>query len=543
MHARTSARFFHGNAFADIHREVLIDGPARQRELLAVSREQVRAQERAAKAIAESNLNAAGAISNEILMQTGRLEAALDSLGDTICGSITQNTDRLIAQLQALESSICSHLSEINWELRQQRVVLKDILRTLRSNRNVEAQQLVQQGVRHYANGEFLEARERFERALDFDTTDYQVLMNLGYVAVNLEDPEAALKWFKKASVLPPDLDASSRAAALAAVARSYYVLEQYSHAARSISDAHGIANKAANAYLAGTYHALALQVPQCLHWLRISIESEPAYIARAAVDPDLEGVRADVLAMICQLCVDARQSAEQSLKQARQEASNACQHAMIRESACSSIQMQLQCARRSFRGHSYSEYRLCVHNATMLRKAVSNLLSLTCKSDAIARKEREVLSLQKETQAISKRRADLGGFRNENFASRHWMAVSLLVIYSGPSVTLGATNGVEGMLLGILWPLLLGLGVISILLHGDLKGVPDVGAIVGGIILGCVAAVMVFISAVAKSERIKSLNAKILDVGEVSHRAEAKLAALFQECDDLKYQLDLIQV
>ncbi|PIQ44876.1 MAG: hypothetical protein COW04_10630 [Deltaproteobacteria bacterium CG12_big_fil_rev_8_21_14_0_65_43_10] len=151
--------------------------------MLQLAQHQIEVQKAASRAVVQSNIAGAQIISNEIAQQTRILE---NMIGGMTLG-IAAAADQISDSIDILGDRLCAELAEIRWQLSQQNESLEKILDLLRNSRNNEAQQLVKQGVRHYVHGEYLESEERFRKALDFDTTDYQVLMNLAYTPIFAE--------------------------------------------------------------------------------------------------------------------------------------------------------------------------------------------------------------------------------------------------------------------------------------------------------------------------------------------------------------------
>lgn len=174
-----SRRFAYGkwDEASTLINEVEYGIPRRQRELIDLSQRQLKAQRQAAQDISRSNIEAADIIAGEISRQTEELGDLISQVGGNIVSAIDQFCDRL-----------CIELVEIRWELAQITDKLDQMLYVLRNSRNNEARQLVEQGVRHYLIEEYPEAESRFLRALDFDTTDYQVLMNIAFIEVHKEN-------------------------------------------------------------------------------------------------------------------------------------------------------------------------------------------------------------------------------------------------------------------------------------------------------------------------------------------------------------------
>lgn len=168
--------------------ELVYGVPRRQNELIAIGRQQLEIQRSTAEEIVRSNIDAADIIAAEINQQTAALETSLQSLSDKVTSSVSDAADQVCWSIDILGARLCACLDEIKWQLAQIGTTLSGILSTLRQSRSNEARQLVEQGLRHYINGQYEQAEERFRLALIQDTTDYQVLLNLGLIAVKKKD-------------------------------------------------------------------------------------------------------------------------------------------------------------------------------------------------------------------------------------------------------------------------------------------------------------------------------------------------------------------
>lgn len=304
--------------------ELFYEGPRRQRQLIALAQQQLEGQKFAAREIAGSNLAGAKMVVNSINQQSEVLASAIDEMRVGFSRDITQAASDIASAIDWLGDRVCASLDEIRWQLAQMSKTLDGILATLRGSRNNEAKQLVRQGLRHFDNGEFAEAEERFRRALDFDSTDYQVLLNLAFIEIHKDDAVQACAYFRKALTLPdPDsLDDNAKTRALWAWARLYY-------AERDFGKAFEIANQmlaiepvplAASLFTVGVYAGLAGNVSLCLANIRAAIQADNTYFAKAAVEPDLVGLRPSVLQLLSEMAAHVEAETRGELEGFRQD-------------------------------------------------------------------------------------------------------------------------------------------------------------------------------------------------------------------------------
>jgi len=304
--------------------ELIYKAPRRQMEMIHLARQQIDAQKNASQEIVKSNLIGAKIIANEIEQQTEALDRTINQVGDRISSSITLAADQISDALDVLGDRICVELSEIKWQLTQQNETLEKILEVLNKSRNNEAKQLVQQGLRHYVNDEFEEAEERFKLALKFDTTDYQVLMNLAFIELNKNNSSQAFSYFKKALSLPEDIDSSTKARTLWATARLYYAENDFNTAYTYAEEAfrHDSQKDPKTLYPLGVYASLTGKKSVALESIEQAILIDPSYFTKCSVDPDLQIIKEDILQMLGRLSSNAESKAKQMVDDIQNELS-----------------------------------------------------------------------------------------------------------------------------------------------------------------------------------------------------------------------------
>jgi len=278
--------------------------PRRQRQLIEIGRQQVEVQRASVQTIARSNIASAQIIAAEIQQQTLALDERLCKYSDRVSSSVMDAADQISSAIEFLGDRLCAYLGEIRWELAQQSETLAGILHVLRESRSNEARQLVEQGVRHYTNEQYDRAEERFKQAIEKDTTDYQVLMNLGLVAVHKGDSPAAVEFFRDALRLPASQDDYSKTRALLAIARVHYADSNYIEAHRVAAGAiesYGTSD-ASDLFVSATYAALSGLVDESVSALQACIRKDAIFFSRAAVEPDLEPFRGVVLELLSKL-------------------------------------------------------------------------------------------------------------------------------------------------------------------------------------------------------------------------------------------------
>lgn len=244
--------------------------------------------------------------------------ATIEGQTDELRATLDQSADRIASELAVQGDRICGSLEEIRWGVAQVGRTMDRLLQVALNSRTNEANQLVKQGVRHFVNEEYREAEERFLRALDYDSTDYQVLMNLGFIAVHKEHPDAAFTYFKKALTLPDSLDKPAKARALWALARVHYTQKRFAEAYATAEQAKALVKPelAADVLTLGVYAAplgnTGLAIRHCRKAL--TLDSSLYSTIAAYAELDLQPIRDKVMTLLARMTQDALTPATKTL-------------------------------------------------------------------------------------------------------------------------------------------------------------------------------------------------------------------------------------
>ena len=346
------------------------ENPGREMEIVHSARDQIHAQNTAGLEIAASNMCGAQVIAAEIEEQTLALDKTTAEILEEILDSIIFSADQISDSIDLLGDRLCIELSEIKWQLTQRVKTLDKILEVLNQNRKNEARQLVQQGLRHYINGEFEEAEERFRLALDFDTTDYQVLMNLAFIEIHKGNPSQAFNFFKKALSLPENLDPVCTARTLWAIARLHYAEKDFDRAYTYSEEAlkHEKQNDPGVFYKSGVYAAFAGKKSAALEKIERAILIDFSYFSKSSVDPDLQSIKQDIIELLDRLSVDAEFKATQLLKKVEYNLVSLENEGELenKDTFVDEIRKIVNCAIAGLRKPSYS---FCCHCISVMNK------------------------------------------------------------------------------------------------------------------------------------------------------------------------------
>lgn len=360
--------------------EMYIEGAKRQREMIYLARQQIDAQNLAAKNISQSNLIGAQIIAKELGHQTKVLDNSIKQVGNLIAEEVSASTEKITSAIDHLNDSLCFELSEIQWQLAQLNKTLEKILKVLSENRSNEARQLVQQGVRHFVNEEIDEAEERFKLALSFDTTDYQVLMNLGYIEIHKNNASEAISFFKKAINLPENINNASKVRALWTIARLYYAEQDFSKAFSYAEKGFQIDSVAPrNSYIFGVYAALSGNQKLAIKHINDAIIGNAIFFSKAAVDQDLEIIRNEILTLLGQIANDLKYKVEgtlDSIKNNFLDIKDICEISnTLKEKINEHINISTSFLKNT---SSYSELIRINKNISILHQTINKLRALT---------------------------------------------------------------------------------------------------------------------------------------------------------------------
>lgn len=291
---------------------------SRERRMEKLAEHQVAAQSYASNQIAKSQIKGANIVASEIKNQTAILEAAVVGIGNQISDVIQASADQISYMLDQVGDRICASLDEIKWELVQQNVISSQIFKVLHESRSNEARQLVNQGIRHYLNSQYDKAEERFKEALKFDTTDYQVLMNLGYIEIQKDNAAAAYDYFRDALNLPANLDSNTKADTIWAMARLRYAEKKFNEALTLSLEAIKLKDpiESRKLFTIGVYSALSGKDNEAIKYIRKAIAMDSSCFSIAASDPDLNGISGKILELLADISLNAKSKAEKLINE-----------------------------------------------------------------------------------------------------------------------------------------------------------------------------------------------------------------------------------
>lgn len=209
-----------------------------------------------------------------------------------------ETEESLVVAIQQITDYFGSALSEVRWSVERQLESTEQLLKVQLESLDNASRQYFEQGVKCYEAGEYELARERFNRALESDRTNYFAWQYLGFIAVAEDQADEAIRAFDLARKFARN--EQQQAQALTHLARSY-------HATQNDAIAADLARAATEACpdnprywydLAASSARLELR-KQAIAALREAIERDWTYWGIAVNDVDFEPLRQDVIQLL----------------------------------------------------------------------------------------------------------------------------------------------------------------------------------------------------------------------------------------------------
>ena len=169
----------------------------------------------------QSQMQSAKLLQRELQYQADHIVDAVDRGSADVVGAVQRACDYLGGQL-----------CEVRWAIERQTDISRQILEVLLTSLDNTSRQYWEQGVKCYETAEHEFARERFNRALDANRTNYFAYQYFGFIAVHEENSSEAIKNFDLARKFADS--GYHRALALSHLARSHHAAGNLPQAIKS---------------------------------------------------------------------------------------------------------------------------------------------------------------------------------------------------------------------------------------------------------------------------------------------------------------------
>lgn len=240
------------------------------------------------KRIAVSQKGAAEVVRAEVEYQNRMLLNVLQS-------AIGAGADAITGAIQDMCDYLGFELTEVRWAIERQTEVCRKILEVLLNSLDNASRQYFEQGLKCYENGEYDLAKERFERALDANRTNYFAYQYLGFIATVKDLGEDAVRNFELARKFTDK--EHLKALACLHLARAHYALGNRTMPVELSKEAADLVpSDAVFHYRLAQYCALAEMKPEAIKALRESCHLDMTYWTQASADKEFDMMREEVL-------------------------------------------------------------------------------------------------------------------------------------------------------------------------------------------------------------------------------------------------------
>ena len=247
-------------------------------------------------------------------MQSARLlQRELQYQADNTIDAIDRGSADVVGAVQKACDYLGGQLCEVRWAIERQSQLSQQILQVLLNALDNTSRQYWEQGVKCYETSEYDIARERFNRALDANRTNYFAYQYLGFIAVHEEKSSEALKNFELARKFADS--GYHRALALSHLARGYYATGDLPRAIQSaVSATEAAPDHAKFWYERAVFHVRGSNPEEAIQCLRRAIVGDWTYWSISISDANLEPIRQRVERLLEQMREEQRLIARQTL-------------------------------------------------------------------------------------------------------------------------------------------------------------------------------------------------------------------------------------
>ena len=247
-------------------------------------------------------------------MQSAKLlQRELQYQADNIVDAIDRGSADVVSAVQKACDYLGGQLCEVRWAIERQSQISQQILQVLLNALDNTSRQYWEQGVKCYETSEYDIARERFNRALDANRTNYFAYQYLGFIAVHEEKSPEALKNFELARKFADS--GYHRALALSHLARCHHATGDLPRAVQSaIAATEAAPDHAKFWYECAVLHVRGSNAEEAIQCLRRAISGDWTYWSISISDANLDPIRQRVERLLEQMREEQRLIARRTL-------------------------------------------------------------------------------------------------------------------------------------------------------------------------------------------------------------------------------------
>ena len=247
-------------------------------------------------------------------MQSARLlQREIQYQADNIVDAIGRGSADVVGAVQKACDYLGGELCEVRWAIERQSQISQQILQVLLNALDNTSRQYWEQGVKCYETSEYDIARERFNRALDANRTNYFAYQYLGFIAVHEEKAPEALKSFDLARKFADT--GYYRALALSHLARSHHAIGDLPHALQSaVAATEAAPDHAKFWYECAVFHVRGSNAEDAIQCLRRAIIGDWTYWSISISDANFDAIRPRLERLLDQMREEQRVIARRAL-------------------------------------------------------------------------------------------------------------------------------------------------------------------------------------------------------------------------------------
>jgi tetratricopeptide (TPR) repeat protein len=235
---------------------------------------------------------------------------------------LTSTTERGFADVVSVIQSTCDYLGgqlcEVRWAIERQTQVSQQLLHVLLTSLDNTSRQYYEQGVKWYEDSEYDLAKERLQLALKENSRNYFAYQYLGFIAVNREESQEALRNFELARKAAEN--DYHKALALSHLARSYNAVGELPKALQcSTSATQAAPDHAKFWYESAVYYVRSGITNEAVKCLRRAISTDWMYWSISGTDSNLEPIQHGVEGLLSEMREEQRTIARKCLDQVKQ--------------------------------------------------------------------------------------------------------------------------------------------------------------------------------------------------------------------------------
>ncbi len=267
--------------------------------------------------LAQSQAASSAAMQAELAYQSERLgeqiKRQMELSSSEVVSAVERGSADIVASIQQMSDYLGSELCEVRWAVERHARVSEDILKVLLNSLDNTSRQYFEQGVKCYETIEYDFARERFNKALEVNRTNYFAYQYLGFIAVTEDKPDEAIRNFDLARKFAET--GYHKALALSHLARSNHALHDDAKAADLAKSATEADSGTAKFwYEFAAYNTYLWRKQQAISALKEAIERDWTYWAVVSSDPDFDSIRFHVNQLLDELREREKQKARKAI-------------------------------------------------------------------------------------------------------------------------------------------------------------------------------------------------------------------------------------